>query len=101
MLADPAALMTYEQSVQFVLLDENLSLSALFRYCIARRAKCFDIARRYRTSAAVQYVRQRELYDTVWGALIPPKFKMKAQSIRQSMLDKMLGGEGEKERHNG
>ena len=64
-----------------VLLDEGLSLSALFRYCLALRhaedslvpATRFErVAEHYEVPANEQYMRNRDVYDKAWVKILPP-----------------------------
>ena len=77
---------TTEQLQRSVLWDETLTLSALFRYCLARREGLKDVAHHYRLGAAMQYMRHHEDYDAVWGDWISDKFKDYAQRTYQSVL---------------
>jgi hypothetical protein len=57
-----------------VLLDETLSLSALYRYCLAHSigGDRFDrIAGLYEDEAIRQYRRNRSDYDVTWGQWVP------------------------------
>ena len=69
-----------------VLWDFDLSLSPLFRYCLALQlAKEYeddqfeDIANRFLVPAALQYIEDAEAYDVVWGrAWLPAGFRGEA-----------------------
>jgi hypothetical protein len=60
-----------------ILTNELLSLSPLFRYCLAlnlarsqpleHRDRFRNIARHYERHAALQYIYNKPIYDTVWG----------------------------------
>lgn len=72
-----------------VLVNDEIGLSALFRYCLARdiankqrNRRFLDVASAYKRAAAVQYVRHADVYDEVWGdKWIPAKFRREAQKI--------------------
>lgn len=67
--------------VKSVLLDENLSMSVLFRYCMAKREKIGSVAKRYFRAAAWQYTRDKALYDYHWKDFIPEGFSDRALAI--------------------
>lgn len=76
-----------------VLLDEQASLSALFRYCFARKAKLPRVAQLYQKAAAVQYLRNRDEYEEVWDGWIPRDFKEYAKELQCRLLaEKSLDG---------
>lgn len=58
-----------------VLSDSSLSLSALFRYCVAVMAGLKRLERFYEAEASAQYARAPREYDEVWGDWIPRKLR--------------------------
>lgn len=73
-----------QDAMASVLLDEDLCLGALFRYCAARqlRGERFrDIAAEYRNEAAFDYVRNEAAYDAAWGDWVPDSFRSLARKI--------------------
>lgn len=69
-----------------VLLDADLPLSALFRYCLARSEQLEGVAELYKAQAAVEYMRTPDDYDQVWGPdWIPADFADEAEILCQSM----------------
>lgn len=76
------------------LLDHNVEMSALFRYCLARdiHASTQDerfrrIMQRMETAAAMQYIRSADAYDKVWGQRwIPTGFRDQAQAIYEGQF---------------
>ncbi len=86
-----------EEAWEDVLDDDDMPLSALFRYCLALSVakKTKDerfkvIARRFRTVAALQYLQDPESYNAIWGEdWIPKKFRDKVNSI----YDRVYGRE--------
>ena len=69
-----------------VLLNEDVALSALFRYCLAKSEGLTEISRLYRDAAALQYMRHRKDYDQIWKNWIPNKFKARAAAVYQQIL---------------
>ena len=72
-----------------VIYDLRLSLSPLFRYCLAismKHSKFKIIARNFLISAALQYMRAKEEYDEIWGDAIPVSFKKAAPGIYEGYL---------------
>lgn len=68
-----------------VLCDVNLSLSPLFRYCIAKRigGKRFNkIARRFEVQAMLGFMRFRAWYEKHWAAILPTGFGDEAAQQR-------------------
>jgi hypothetical protein len=77
---------------KFVLLDEGISLTSLFRYCTARQENMKDVAKRYRGAAAVQFMRHRLVYEKVWGEIIAPAFRKAAETIAVKALEEVYPG---------
>lgn len=77
-----------EASVE-VLWDFELSLSALFRYCLAlqllkqyKDSQFQELADSFRVVAALQYVEDPEAYDIVWGRKwLPVGFRSEAATV--------------------
>lgn len=61
--------------IQSVILDRNLPLSALFRYCLAVDADMRESAKKFHDAALVQLMSEYELYEQVWGSWIPGNLK--------------------------
>ena len=86
-----------EEAWEDVLDDDDMPLSALFRYCLAlsvakksQDERFKDIARRFRTVAALQYLQDPESYNAIWGEeWIPQKFRDKVHGI----YDRVYGRE--------
>jgi hypothetical protein len=84
---------TPEEAWEDVLDDDDMPLSALFRYCLAlsvakktKDERFKDIARRFRTVAALQYLQDPESYNEIWGEdWIPQKFRDRARDIYDSV----------------
>lgn len=70
-----------EELKRLVLWDEDLSLSALFRYCLAVDEGYDDIAKTFLAGALVQYLSQLRHYDQVWGIWIPQQFRNTADRL--------------------
>lgn len=80
-----------EQAWHQVLVDDDMPLSALFRYCMARsilkqkglqhRDLFKVVARTYRAAAAIQYIFEADEYDEVWKDYLPVGWTEKAQQI--------------------
>jgi hypothetical protein len=74
-----------------VLLDESLSLSALFRYCLA--LQCADgyrdlstnrfqrVADHYEWPANEQYRKNKDAYDRAWVIILPPSLRNESRSL--------------------
>lgn len=84
---------TMVQATLRVLTDVTLSLSALFRYCLARNMQAngfveafAELAEEYKVEAAIQYVRHQSEYSRIWGRSIPEDFKLDAQIIYESSV---------------
>jgi hypothetical protein len=74
-----------------VLLDEQLQLSALYRFCLAYELRKHDqlfrdIMRQFALPAAVQFRRARKPYQRAWGAWLPESFiKVSRKLYRQAL----------------
>ena len=68
---------------RFVLVDESIPLSPLFRYCLARSEDIADVAENYEIPAMSQFMTAYDEYDKVWGAWIPTDFKERAHMVRK------------------
>ena len=87
---------TAEEAWEEVLDDDDMPLSALFRYCLAlsvakktKDERFKDIARRFRQVAALQYLQDPDSYDEIWGPeWIPAGFRARADKIYNSVYDR-------------
>jgi hypothetical protein len=79
---------------RYVLLDSQLSLTPLFRYCLARAERFKSLSLRYRGAAAVQYSRNPDDYGVVWGDWIPEKFRVKAPQLAREAIGETYGFRG-------
>ncbi len=71
-----------KEAMTAVLLDDDLPLSALFRYCLAINEDVEIVAATYKAQAVLEYMRNPELYDAVWGdAWIPKRFRDEAETL--------------------
>lgn len=87
-----SAIMRYEQYglyggktkvLQAVLTDSSLSLSALFRFCVAHHEGLQDVKEFYREQALLQYGRSVRGYDQVWKEWIPGDLREDAAAVFQ------------------
>lgn len=78
---------TQRQVETMVLYDHDNGLTALFRYCGAVKIERDDIADVYHYAALLQYLFGQEIYNEVWGDLIPQSLKDEARRLRFSMLE--------------
>lgn len=78
-----------EDSYAIALLDSDLELSPLFRYCLALSIgglRFRRIAKRFETEACFQYQRYRKHYKRHWGELLPPGFGRFSKRVYQAIL---------------
>lgn len=91
-------------SVYYAILDDRLGLSSLFCYCIAKstaadlprntEANCRDgerleqLAIRLELPAAMEYTLFPDMYDEIWGDVIPEAFKRRAVELLRVELDR-------------
>lgn len=84
--------MSVTGSHHFVLTDESLELSALFRYCVAchllertadqkARRLFAEVAATYKAAAVAQYARDRAEYDQHWAGFLPRGFAEEAARV--------------------
>ena len=64
-----------DDSNKAVILDDNLSLSALFRYCLAKQMKLDELANWFIDAAVDQYIDDPEAYQDVCQGLIDSDFE--------------------------
>jgi len=72
----------------FVLENESIALSSLFRYCQACSLKFKNmrpIRDTYRVRAFAQYLRNPASYDEVWGDALPEGFKADAMDFGKKL----------------
>jgi hypothetical protein len=62
-----------------VMMDENVPLSALFRYSVGVQEKLQEPVVRYWRFALVQYFQGMDAYDRGWGDLVPKAFREEAR----------------------
>lgn len=71
-----------EHEVQtMVLFDHGNTITALLRYCVALQVGRADIAAHYHDVSLMHYVFGQEVYNEVWGDLIPDVLKREAQQM--------------------
>lgn len=81
---------SYEEAVVFTLFDCNVSLSALFRYCLADqelkatdnewfKAKLMSVKQRWAREAETAYLKWPDVYNEVWGEHIPKELRAKVK----------------------
>lgn len=75
------------------LVDGSLSLSPLFRYCIAYDFGYRDIYAHYRDAAIKQYARYAKWYAEHWETVLPPNFHGWAMKIYRKLM-RVNHGEG-------
>lgn len=79
--ASPLVGRTSKEITKHVLLDETVSLSPLFRYCLAKSEDLRGVAKRYGKKALNQYLLSMDDYDVAWGIWIPEVLQRKAREI--------------------
>lgn len=60
---------------EYVLLNDNLELSPLFRYCLASSEKLQSVMDRYCQEAVAQYLMSPAGYDSTWTRWLPSDFQ--------------------------
>ena len=88
---------TKQDQWRSVLMQMQQPLSPLFRYCLARSIleqtgdqQFADVMSEYRVVAALQYVRDADEYDRLWGPnLIPAGFREMAASIYEELYGRL------------
>jgi hypothetical protein len=66
-----------------IIMDANISISALFRYSLAIETDQKDLQQKWLNAALKQYIYEQQSYDTVWGELIPKELKALAEKIKR------------------
>lgn len=89
-------------AVYYALVDRNVELSPLLKYCLAFTTaqqhnakgvygpyceKLINLAKQYEFLAASDYTVFPDLYDTVWGKVIPDDLRVTAGSLQESSLE--------------
>ena len=77
------------------LLSERVLLTALYRYCIARRLRyqhpqeprVQGIINLYREAAIMQYLRSPDEYDAIWTDLLPAAFRRRARERQNKGME--------------
>lgn len=62
-----------------VITSTELSLSPLFRYCLAKQAKFKDLASSYYRAATAEFLKHPDLYMKHWGSSLPKAITRKAE----------------------
>jgi len=75
------------QQITAVIADTNLRLSPLFRYCVAFGESLEEVGKIWRQEAAIQYCRNRLMYDRVWGDWITPGLKKAGEKLQQRLME--------------
>jgi hypothetical protein len=77
-----------------VLLDPQLALSSLFRYCLALSIggpRMRQVARRFEVGACIQYQRYRRHYKRYWKEFLPVGFASKSAKIYRTVYEENDG----------
>ena len=89
-------------AVYYALVDRNVELSPLLKYCLAFTTvqqhnakgihdahceKLKNLAKQYEFMAALDYIVFPDLYDMVWGKVIPDDLRVTADSLKESTLE--------------
>lgn len=89
-------------AVYYALVDRNVELSPLLKYCLAFTTaqqhnakgvyssyceKLIKLAKQYEFMAALDYAVFPDLYDTVWGNAIPDNLRVTADSLKGSAVE--------------
>ena len=75
-----------EQKLNAALLDETMSMTALFRYCVAHREQLESVCNYYRLEDLAQYVAHSKGYDRVWGSLPPEDLRRNGVELRRMLV---------------
>lgn len=83
-----------EEAWGVVLTDDQIGLSALFRYAVAKKlGKDFAaVAKAYRSEAILQYSRYRTIYGRTWNEILPEGFDGLASRLFPSLREADAGG---------
>lgn len=91
--------LNFVDSHAFVLLDDTVPLSALFRMCLAYTLKDRDpvfgrVIFAYLDAAVVQFERSREQYCKAWGDLLPARFVANSRQLYEKAVSQsdLTGG---------
>lgn len=89
-------------AVYSVLLDDNVSLSSLYRYCLAKEvskqlcdsskdwsSKLASLALEYELEAALEYTIFPKQYAEIWGSTIPEGFKKNANKLLKKAITQL------------
>lgn len=83
-----------EDSYAVTLLDTDLELSPLFRYCLALSIgglRFRRIAKRFEVEACVQYRRYRTHYKRHWSELLPAGFDRLSRQVNRQVMSQDEG----------
>lgn len=72
--------MSEKDSLLVVLLDSDILITPLFKYCLACSEQLHNVAIRYAPHALMQYIFFSDDYDRVWADWIPKKFRENART---------------------
>jgi len=81
---------TMENACVDAITDPDLSLTWLFRFCLARsldRAIFDRLAASYEREAAFEYMWDREAYDKLWKLWLPEEFRKQVAEIYKQYFD--------------
>lgn len=89
-------------SVYYAIVDSRLELSPLFKYCLATMTsrqlrqigeadshceKLDLLAKQFEFMAAMDYTLFPDLYDSIWGPMIPSGFRVAASSLLETCIE--------------
>ena len=78
---------TDAQIFRAVLGNRLLSLSALFRYCLARSEGYSELAESFHQEAIEQYLDDPDAYDRIWEQWVPDDFRRDVRKLIETVDD--------------
>lgn len=75
-----------QDAYRYVVRDtRGVSASALYRYAVTLREGLAEDSAGIHDAALLQYVFQRDLYDTEWGGIVPDALRVEATALRSCL----------------
>lgn len=82
---------------RYVIGNDELGFSPLFRFCLAYSEDLDDLADSYKLEAILQYVVAMDNYDKAWGNWIPDAFRRQVRLAYDRTVANRNSGHGKKE----
>ena len=89
--------MSGEDALRYILGNESLALSPLFRFCLAYSENMTDMVEEFKLDAVLQYIVSMDGYDKAWDDWVPGEFRRQTRLAFDRSVTNRKGRYGKEE----